>query len=62
MKLKFLRRVYCLIFGHKKREFLYTKDELLRLNLMGGVFAPFKCSRCGYRSSEFTYPNLSSKE
>lgn len=59
--MEFLRRVYCLIFGHKKHD-IYTKDELLRLNIMGGVFRPYKCSRCGYHSAVFKYSNLSSKE
>lgn len=47
-------KLLCLVLGHKREYWTRVKCE--NNNAIEGIFTPWECTRCGYKSDVFHYP------
>ncbi len=55
-----IRIALCRLKGHDP--IFMTREECREKEVMTGVFTPYVCSRCGYKSNMFPYPKFTQRE
>lgn len=54
------KKMVCLVRGHRK---IYWDSERTKsANVLGGIYTPFFCKRCGYHSQVFFYPRVDNSD
>jgi len=46
----------CFVLGHDRK--YWPKEKVAAHHVMGGVFTPYVCRRCGHESPPFPYPRV----
>lgn len=48
-------RIICKFFGHRKSN-IWSESKCRQNNIVGGIFSPWECKRCGYKSKKIIWP------
>lgn len=54
--LKMFSKLVCWVLGHDRK--FWEPKRVETENVVGGVFTPFRCLRCGYESQPFRWPRV----